>query len=266
MAKKVLQRSFDYFGNVAVIKFSDKSLTRKTKVDFAKDLMKRQSAITTVLEKTGKFKGRLRTMETTHLAGEKTKEVLYKENGCSFRFNLDTTYFSPRLASERQELASLLKPTDEVLVMFAGVAPFSIVLAKQGKPKRLVSNEINRVANQYAKQNVVMNKVQDIVEIFPGDAKKAMPKLHTRGDRFDVIVMARPQLKDTFLEQALLVAKKGTLVYYYDFCHVDEVETIVQKVSAEVARCGRSIRVLQTKLAGAIAPYHYRVRMDFVVQ
>ena len=104
-------------------------------------MLKKQKAIKTILEKKGKIKGRLRKISTTYLAGEKTKEVLYKENNCIFRFNIDKTYFSPRLSNERKEIASQIKKGDEVLVMFAGVAPLSIVIAKNSKAKIVFSNE-----------------------------------------------------------------------------------------------------------------------------
>jgi len=80
-----------------------------------------------ILEKTGKFKGRLRKQETRWIAGEKTKEVLYRENDCVFRFNIDKTYFSPRLSNERKEIASLIK-SGNVLVMLGTFLPLSILV------------------------------------------------------------------------------------------------------------------------------------------
>src|SRR3989344_6081141 len=111
-------RSFDILGNIIVVKFpEDFSIGEKKK--FAEKLLKENSSVRTVLEKIGKFQGRLRKMKTKYLAGEKTKEVLYRENNCVFRFNIDTTYFSPRLSNERKEIASLIKKDDKVLVMFS---------------------------------------------------------------------------------------------------------------------------------------------------
>ena len=137
------------------------------------------------------------------------KEVLYKENGCVFRFNLDCCYFSPRLSNERIEIASKIKKNDNVLVMFAGVAPYSIIIAKNSKAKKVFSNEINKEANKYAKLNVELNKLKKKVELVPGDIKKVAKKLKKK---FDVIVMPRPKLKDTFLEQAFMLSKRGTRI------------------------------------------------------
>jgi len=48
------------------------------KIKFANEILEK-IFYQTVLEKSGKFSGRLRKMETKHIAGERNKEVLYKE-------------------------------------------------------------------------------------------------------------------------------------------------------------------------------------------
>ena len=254
-------RAFDMFGNIAIAKFPrDFKLTDKKK--FANKLLKENSSIKTVLEKVGKFSGRLRKMQTKHLAGEKTKEVLYKENGCTFRFNIDTTYFSSRLSNERKEITSKIKKGDKVLVMFAGIGPFSITIARNSNPKIVYSNEINREANKYAKLNIELNKVKDKVKLISGDIKKVIPELK---EKFDVIVMPRPQLKDTFLKQAFKVSKKATRIFYYDFCQQDEKDKVVNKIKEEAKKYKKRIKISGIHKAGEIAPYKIRIRVDFKV-
>ncbi|GAG04362.1 unnamed protein product, partial [marine sediment metagenome] len=200
--------------------------------------------------------------QTNYLVGEKTKEVLYRENNCVFRFNLDTTYFSPRLSNERKEIAGLVRKNEEVLVMFAGVAPFSVIIAKNSKAKQVVSNEVNREANKYAKLNIELNKVKDKVVLLPGDVKRVAEKIK---NKFDVIVMPRPKLKDTFLKQAFKLSKKGTRIFYYDFCKVTEKDLIVEKIKSEAKKARKKIKISQVKSAGEIAPYKIRVRVDFKI-
>ncbi len=281
-------RAFDVLGNIAIVKFP-KEYKVIEKKKFAKKILKENKAIKTVLEKVGKFKGRLRKMQTKHVAGEKTKEVLYRENNCVFRFNIDTTYFSSRLSNERKEIASKVKKGDNVLVMFAGVAPLPIVIAKNSKARQVISNEINREANKYAKLNIELNKLKNKIELLPGDIKKVAERLCEKNVRFpqrqleiasqkqegkiqknrlgcfDVIVMPRPQLKDSFLEQAFMLSKKGTRIYYYDFCDVKEINLIVEKIKQEAKKFKKKIKILKTKKAGEIAPYKIRTRIDFEV-
>lgn len=269
-------RSFDFLGNIAVVKFSD-GIKRSEKKKFAEKILKEQKPVKTVLEKAGDFKGRLRTMKTRFLAGEKTKEVKYKENNCVFRFNIDETYFSPRLSSERKEIAGKIKKDDVVLVMFAGVAPFPIVIAKNSKAKKIYSNEINRKANKYAELNIELNKVKNKIVLLPGDIKNVSRNLKKSAlardklkyadvpSKFEVIIMPRPKLKDTFLKQAFELSKKGTKIYYYDFCKTDEQKEIIDKIKKQSKKFKKKIKILKVKPAGEIAPYKIRLRVDFKV-
>ena len=254
-------RSFDFLGNIAIVNFP-KELRYIEKKKFAQELMQKNKSLETVLEKSGKIRGRLRKLVTKYIAGKKTKEVLYKENNCIFRFNIDTTYFSPRLSNERKEVASKIKKGEKVLVMFAGVAPFSIVIAKNSHAEKVYSNEINREANKYAELNVELNRVKDKVIMLPGDIKKIAEKLK---QKFNVIVMPRPQLKDTFLKQAFLLSKKGTKIYYYDFCRISEVESVIEKIKKEAKENKKKIKIIKIKKAGEIAPYKIRLRVDFKI-
>lgn len=257
-------RAFDVLGNIAVINLQ-RAFNTIDKKKLAEKILKENKNIKTVLEKTGKVKGRLRKPETRYLAGEKTKEVVYRENNCVFRFNIDTTYFSPRLSGERKELASKIKKGEVVLVMFAGVGPLPIVLAKNSKSGKIYHNELNRQANQYAKLNVELNRLKDKIEFVNGDIKLVAEKLRKQKKKFDVILMPRPQLKESFLKQAFMLSKKGTRIYYYDFCNEGEEKLIEEKIILEASKAKKKIKILATKKAGEIAPYKIRLRVDFKV-
>lgn len=252
---------FDALGNVVIAKFGLKT-NAKEKKKFAEKLLKENKSITTVLEKVGKFSGRLRKQKTRWVAGEKTKEALYRENGCSFRFNVDSTYFSSRLSNERNEIAQKIKSGEKVLVMFAGVSPFSIVIAKNSKASKVWSNEINKEANKYGQLNIELNKVKGRVVLVPGDIKRVAKKIK---EKMDVVVMPRPQLKDSFLREAFSLSKKGTRVYYYDFCKIEDKEKVLERVKLEAKKAGKKIKIVKVKNAGEIAPYRFRIRVDFVV-
>jgi len=251
--------SYDILGNIAIVKFP-RNTNKKEKLATANKLLKINKSLTTVLEKTQKFKGRLRTLKTNYIAGIKTKEALYKENSCVFRFNVETCYFSPRLAGERIELANQIKKNESVLVLFGGVAPFAIVIAKLKNPKKVVSIELGKSCNKYALENVKRNKVQ--VKIMQGDVKRVLPRLR---EKFSRIIMARPNLKDTFLKESLLAAKKGTIIHYYGFCQESDLEKLKEQVENECEKAKRKIKILKIKKAGDIAPYKYRYRIDFKV-
>ncbi len=250
--------NYDIIGSIAILKFNREK--KKEKLKQAKQLLKRKN-IKTVLEKAERVKGRLRTFKTKFLAGEKTRETVHKENNCLFKLNVETCYFSPRLSEERKEIASFVKKKDAVLVLFSGVAPFPIVIAKLAKPKKIVAIELSRECNKYAKGNVKLNKL-DNVEIIQGDVKKKVTK---ELGKFDVIVMPRPNLKETFLKEAFSVSKKGTRIYYYCFCKENKLNKLVEEVYKESKNSRKKIKILNIKKAGDIAPYKYRYRIDIKV-
>ena len=259
------QRAFSVLGNIAIVNFLE-GYSSIEKKKFAKEIIEKNKAVRTVLEKSGKFKGRLRKQETKWLAGDKTKEVIYRENGCEFRFNIDVTYFSSRLANERKEACQFVRSGDEVLVMFAGVAPFPIVVAKNTKAGRVYSNELNRKANDYAKMNIRRNKLQDRVLLLPGDIKKVALKLKNDGKKFDLIMMTRPNLDETFLDEAFMLSKNGARIYYHGFGRVEEKGEMVEMIRGKAKMAGFNIKVLNIKEIGDIAPGKVRVRIVFEVR
>jgi len=251
----------DIVGNIAILKF-DKSTGSTQKKKFAEKFLKEHKNVRTILDYGTGVSGRLRTHKTKWVAGEKTKEALYKENACVFRFNVDTCYFSGRLASERKELAGKVRKNENVLVMFGGVGVYGIVIAKLSKVKKVVSVELGRECGKYAKINVKRNRVNDVVEIVQGDVRRVVPKIK---EKFDRIIMARPNLKDSFLDVAFPHVKKGGIIYYYGFSEEKNVPELKKLVVSEAKRAKKKIKILRVKKAGDIGPYRFRYRVDVKV-
>jgi tRNA (guanine37-N1)-methyltransferase len=230
--KKIPQ---DIIGEIAILKFPRRTL-RITKKLRARKFLKYNKNVNTVLEKTEKFSGRLRILKTKWLAGIKTKKTTYKENGCIFKFDVDETYFSPRLSNERklaaEEVLKISKKIKDpkILVMFAGIGPYPLAIAKKLKKEKIKTeitlNELNKKANSYAKENIKINKLQDYIKLIPGDANSIPKKTK---EKFDIILMPRPNLKDTFLKTALKLSKKGTYIFYHGFGTKEEVLEEIRK-------------------------------------
>ncbi|MEK6858422.1 MAG: hypothetical protein AABX53_00745 [Nanoarchaeota archaeon] len=251
---------YDVLGNLVLVKF-DRGAKLSEKKRFATRFLKDHREITTVLEKSARIKGRLRTPTTKWIAGEKTKEALYTENGCSFRLNVDTCYFSPRLASERKELADFVKKGERVLVMFGGVGPFAIVMGKNNKDSSVVSVELGREPSRYAVENVKRNKLTHVVCI-QGDVRR---KVHPLG-KFDRIVMARPNLEDSFLDVAFRAIKKGGTIHYYGFYpEAGAEEALRTLILSESQKAKKKVRIMRIKKAGDIGTRRYRYRVDIRV-
>jgi len=252
--------NYDIIGNIAIVKF-DREAKLKAKKLLAKKLLKEYKQISTVLEKSNKFSGRLRTQKTKFVAGNRTTEALHKENGCLFRLNVNTCYFSPRLSSERLEVARKVKREESVLVLFGGVGPFAIVISKNSKAKKIVSIELGRECSKYAKENAKRNKLTN-VEVIQGNVKTVLPKMK---DKFERIVMARPNLKESFLDVALKRVKKNGTIHYYGFYALEDRDKLKEMIVSEARKARKKIKILKIKEAGEIGVKKFRYRVDFKV-
>jgi len=249
--------SYDIVGNIAVIKGEGKS--KKDKISLAKKLLKVPS-IQTVVEKIGNVHGRLRVINVKHVSGEKNLIAFHNENACVFKFNVKTCYFSPRLSNDRKEVAGKIKKKDKVLVMFAGVGVYPIVIYKIKKPAQVVGIELGKDCCKYFKENLKLNKIRGEIEVIQGDVRKKMPK-----QKFDVVVMARPNLKESFLKQGLSACKKGGRIFYYGFCNIDKKKKMVDDLLEQAKKLKRQINILRVKKTGDIAPYKFRWRIEIQV-
>ena len=253
--------NYDIVGNIAIVKFIRGTLLGDKK-RFAKEFLLLHKGVRTVLEKSDKIKGRLRKQKTGYILGERAKEALYRENGCVFRFHVDRCYFSPRLAAERLLISKLVRKGEHVLVMFGGVAPYAIVIAKHSGAVHVVSVELGKECTRYALENVKRNKVDDRVVIVQGDVRKKVPLLKKK---FDRIVMARPNLKDSFLDVAFRAVKRGGVIHYYGFYKDNEKDVLKALIEREASRAKKKIRILRIRRAGDIGPYMYRWRVGIRV-
>ncbi|MFH0973520.1 MAG: class I SAM-dependent methyltransferase family protein, partial [Candidatus Micrarchaeota archaeon] len=204
--------SFDLIGGIAVIQVPARLEKKKKKI--ARALLGANNRIETVLRKTGGRRGEYRVQRVEWLAGAKTFAATHKENGCFFRVDLRRAYYSPRLSTERQRIASLVKKNERVLVPFAGVGPFAIPIAKQSKAVEVIAIELNPAAVKLLRENVALNRVSERVRVIEGDALKIMSSKEFRSWA-DRIVMPLPHSARSFLPAALKALKRGGVIHFY---------------------------------------------------
>jgi tRNA (guanine37-N1)-methyltransferase len=164
-----------------------------------------------VFEQEGGIEGDFRLRKLRHLGGEDRTLTVHRENGCAFKVDVARCYFSPRLATERLRVADQAAEGESVLNMFAGVGPFSVVVAKR-KQARVLSCELNAFACSLHEENDRANRVDRLVKVVNADAAR-LPRLTRR--RFDRILMPHPSQSDRFLPVALALARRGATIHYY---------------------------------------------------
>ncbi len=252
---KILKTSYDTVGTIAILEIPKELEPKETII--GEQLLKLKNNIETVVKKKNIHHGIYRTQQTTHLAGKKTKTSILKENNIKLKINVDKTYFSVRLATERKRIAKQVKKGESILVMFSGAAPYACVLAKNTKAKSITAIEINPEAHKLAQENIRLNKLKNVT-LINADVKKAVPKLK---QKFDRILMPLPKTADEFLPTALKAAKKGTIIHFYDFLNETEFKKAHQKIKKACKQC----RILRTVKCGQHAPKVFRICVDFKI-
>ena len=256
-----LRKSFDIVGDVAILEIP-RELAKKQKI-IARTVLDMHKNVNAVYVEQGGRTGKLRLQKMKWLAGEKRTETTCRENGISLRLDVAKAYFSPRISSERERIYKQVKKGETVLVMFSGVAPYVIEIAKHSKCKTVYGIEANRAAHKYAQFNAKLNKVEDKVKLHCGDVKIVIPKIRKK---FDRIIMPLPKDAGRYLDLALRKTKPGGIVHFYDFLPEEEIpDAAKNKIMTAGQKLKKKIKILRIVKCGQLAPRAYRVCVDFRV-
>jgi len=231
--KNELPTSYDTIGNIILLKLKNDLMSYKEEI--GKSLIKINKNIKTVcLVKPVKGEYRVRDIEI--IAGENTTKTIHKEYGLKYEVDIKKTYFSPRLATERKRVADLVKPGEIIVDMFAGVAPFSITIAKYASPKIIYALDKNEFAVKYAKKNIKINNLLDKIEVIHCNAKNVKSILNEKEVKANRIIMNLPFSAHLFFKNALEIVDNFFILHYYDILKDDQIKErieILKKVAEE---------------------------------
>jgi tRNA (guanine37-N1)-methyltransferase len=247
--------AYEIVGDIAII---DQHASDAHKIA---DALMRQKNIKTVLQAASAVEGEYRTREFTFLAGEKRTETLYRENGCRYLLDVSRVYFTPRLATERMRIADQVKDGDKVVDMFAGVGPFSILIAKKLPSSQVIAIDKNPVAIKYLKENVRLNKAKNF-EVREGDVREEIRGISGA----DHIIMNLPHSSLEFLEPAFSAIKEGGIIHLYAIAHEDDLfDGIFGRIGESARRFNYEVIVMERRIVRPYAPYQYNICIDFQV-
>jgi len=263
LPEKYLERvikSYDTIGDIVVLEIP-KNLERY-ELQIAHALKRANPYIKTVVRKAGKISDEFRIRPLKHLTGEKKTETLHKEIGVLLHVDLAKAYFSPRSSNERLRIARLVKPGEDVLVMFAGIGVYPLVITKFQQNCHIWAIEKNPEAVKLMEENIRANRAGHLVFAVKGDVKDKMPEL---GLYYDRIVMPFPEQAFKFLDLAFRYIKPGGTVHYYTFLHEDKVEEHIEAVKKVAQKLGKKVKIENWKKAGSFAPRVWRTVFDIKV-
>jgi len=255
--RRLVHRSYEIIGDIAIVDIPPE-LEKKKKV-IAEILVLLNKNVKVVLRKVEEVGGEYRIAKYERLLGDHT-ETVHKESGCSFKVDPTKVYFTSKLSGDRERIAAQVKDGEKILVMFAGVGPYPIVIAKK-KDVAVWAVELNPSACKYMEENIIRNNVFGKVYAICGDVRKESPP-----GPFDRILMPAPRSAMDFLDVALERIKKGGTIHFYSFASQAEIDALPEKVRLECKKLGRQIQIKEVRKIGAFAPRVWRVVVDFVVK
>ena len=259
-----LPRSYDIIGDIAIVDLAEPIQPFATTI--GKAIQQINPHIRLVVRKLGVVSGTYRIRNLEILVGTGCTETEHREYSCRYVLDLSTVYFNPRLSSERMRVAKQVRFDETVVDMFAGVGPFSILIAKMHSNARVYACDINPAAVKYLKQNIILNRLEDRVMPIFGDAGKlGQEGVVSQANR---VIMNLPSKAETYLPAALnLLGAEGT-IHYYTFASrndcVDDIRLNVQDVIQNAGRIVRSFSFVD--VIREIAPGRVQIAIDVLVQ
>lgn len=247
--------AYELIGNIAIIDQHEENAP-----EIAKVLLQHKN-IKTIFQATSAVCGEYRTRELLFIAGKQQTETIYRENGCRYLLDVTQVYFTPRLSTERIRIADRVKNGDKVVDMFAGIGPFSILIAKRFPGAHVIAVDKNPVAIKYLRENVRLNKLKNI-EIREGDARHEVKGISDA----DHVIMNLPHSGLEFIDSAFGIIKKGGVIHFYAISHEDDLfEGLIREIEAHANKSGLHVCPIDRRIVRPYAPYQYNVCIDLQV-
>ncbi len=259
-----LPASFDVIGDIAVVEFPPEFSGKESVV--AAGILKVHKNVKAVFAKAGPVSGDDRIRPLKHQAGEDRTTTVHKEYGCRFKVDLSKVYFSPRLSTEHQRVASTVKPRECVIDMFAGVGPFSILIARRLEKVEVHAIDSNPEAVRLIEENVRLNKPKGTVKIWAGDARRVVEKnLHGKATR---VIMNLPSKAIEYVDVACRAFQEGGgMLHYYTFADgLDFANKAVKELEEALTSCSWALKEnLGARAVRGVGPVQWQVVVDAAV-
>lgn len=256
-----LPQSLDVVGDIAIVEVPQELKPYEGLI--GESILATHKNIKTVLAKAGAVTGVFRIRELTFIAGEQKTRTVHREFGCQFHVDVAKAYFSPRLSHEHIRVASLVQNGEVAADLFAGVGPFSVLIAKKNPTVRVYAVDINPEAVELLKVNVRVNRVENRVFPILGDARQLTAgKLRGVADR---VIMNLPETAIEFVGAACQAVKpEGGVIHFYSFVRQpDTIERQEKRFSEAVGKAGRRVEAfLYGRSIRETAPYESQIVLD----
>jgi tRNA (guanine37-N1)-methyltransferase len=239
-ALRYMSSHFNVIGDVAIIAIPPELDSYRAAIAHA--IRSGRRNIGTVLCRVSGSAGPARIATYEILSGGRTVTT-HHESGFTYRLDVRTVFFNPRMATERCRVTGQIQPDELVLLPFCGVGPFAVPAAARGA--MVTALEQNPEACRWLAENTRLNGVADRVTIIRGDAfdSSIYPN-----QIFDRAIVPIPYGRDAILDLIAALVRTGGRIHFYTFRNRRQSERLEQ----EFERKGMSV-VLRRR-CGNVAP------------
>jgi tRNA wybutosine-synthesizing protein 2 len=253
--KSLLPQRWEHIGDVIIIRVPEQlePYAGEAAASYAKVLKAKA-----VIREVGRIRGVYRTPEMEVLYGTDT-ETVHFENGIYYKLDAAKLMFSSGNIDEKLRMAALDCAGETVVDMFAGIGYFTLPLAVHTGASKVIACEINPLAFRYLQENVRLNRVEKVVQLFHGDNRE-LP-----GERIaDRVIMGYVRTTGEHLEKAFDLVKPGGTIHYQD---TFPLEVWPQMALDNVARAskGRRYEVMLMKEVKSYSPGVSHMVLDIKV-
>ncbi len=198
--------------------------------------------------------GQMRQPEREIIAGEKT-ETIHRENGCQFKLDALRIMYSQGNLAERKRMSRLGK--GEIVVdMFAGIGYFSIPMAVHSKPEKIIAIEINPVSSGYLKENIRLNRVENIVEPVEGDCSVV-----TQTKIADRVIMGYLDAHQ-YIDRGIRALVPGGVLHFHEAVPEAVEQRPVQRMVESAKKLGRTVEIIEARRIKKYSPGVWHVVVD----
>ena len=260
-----IPHAIDFVGDIAVVEIP--TALQDYKKTLGEAILQTHKRVNTVLAKSGPVEGVYRLREFEVVAGVEKTETTHREYGCDYHIDIAKAHFSPRLSHEHARIASQVKEGEVVVDMFAGIGPFSILIAKKREKVKVYSIDVNPDAIEFLKRNVAANRVENRIVPILGDVRQVVgQQLIGVADR---VVMNLPEKAIEYIDLACKAIKsKGGIMHYYEFTdNLDPLEAVRVRLTEAISQANRKLKKIRwTRVVRATAPFTWQVVVDARIQ
>lgn len=256
--------SFDMIGDIAIIKIPDSLLTKKNVI--GKVILESIKNLKSVFLQSSSVSGEYRLRGLEVIAGDEKYVTFYREYGCKFLVNVATSYFSPRLSTERLRISNLVSPGELVVNMFAGVGTFSVIMAKK-HPIKVYNIDSNLDAYILSIMNSKLNKLNDRIFSIHGDSQQVL-RSKTFKDRIDRVLLPLPERAHEFVDISIDCLKpSGGHLHFFSHIKSNTKAQVVPTSEAYIRNLFSKYRfeIEHTQIVRDVAPRLYQTVTDLFI-